>query len=64
MNDFLVSSKSYAVSLCGLTQTIPVPEKALALAQEVLEIAQQFPDLPRVQQYAETARAVLQAISE
>jgi tetratricopeptide (TPR) repeat protein len=40
------------------------PEKALALAQEVLEIAQQFPELPTVQQYAETARAVLQAISE
>ena len=40
------------------------PEKSLALAQEVIEIAQQFPDLPSVQQYAETARAVLQAISE
>jgi hypothetical protein len=40
------------------------PEKSLPLAQEVLEIAQQFPELPTVQQYAETARAVLQAISE
>jgi hypothetical protein len=40
------------------------PEKSLALAQEVIEIAQQFPELPTVQQYAETARAVLQAISE
>ena len=40
------------------------PEKSLPLAQEVIEIAQQFPDLPTVQQYAETARAVLQAISE
>mgnify|MGYP002654259134 CR=1 FL=1 len=39
-------------------------EESLALAQEVIEIAQQFPDLPTVQQYAETARAVLQAISE
>jgi hypothetical protein len=40
------------------------PEKSLALAQEVIEIAQQFPDLPRVQQYAEAAHKVLQAISE
>jgi tetratricopeptide (TPR) repeat protein len=40
------------------------PKKSLALAQEVLEIAQQFPDLPSVQQYAEAARAVLQAILE
>ena len=40
------------------------PEKSLALAQEVIEIAQQFPDLPTVQQYAETARAVLQTISK
>ena len=39
-------------------------EKSLALAQEVLEISRQFLDLPSVQQYAETARAVLQAISE
>jgi tetratricopeptide (TPR) repeat protein len=39
-------------------------EKSLVLAQEVIEIAQQFPDLPSVQQYAEAARAVLQAISE
>ena len=43
-------------------QVKPDPEKALA--QEVIEIAQQFPDLPSVQQYAEAARAVLQAISE
>jgi hypothetical protein len=35
------------------------PEKSLVLAQEVIEIAQQFPDLPRVQQYAETARQIL-----
>jgi tetratricopeptide (TPR) repeat protein len=40
------------------------PEKSLALAQEVIEIAQQFPDLPSVQQYAEAAHAVLRAISE
>jgi tetratricopeptide (TPR) repeat protein len=40
------------------------PEKSLPLAQEVIEIAQQFPDLPRVQQYAEAARTILQAISE
>jgi len=40
------------------------PEKSLPLAQEVLEIAQQFPDLPSIQKDAETARAVLQAISE
>jgi tetratricopeptide (TPR) repeat protein len=39
-------------------------EKSFALAQEVIEIAQQFPDLPSVQRYAEKARAVLQAISE
>ena len=43
-------------------QVKPDPEKSLALAQEVLEIAQQFPDLPSVQQYTEKARAVLQAI--
>ena len=35
------------------------PEKSLALAQEVLEIAQQFPDLSRVQRYARKARQVL-----
>ncbi|MFM7439261.1 MAG: tetratricopeptide repeat protein [Snowella sp.] len=40
------------------------PETSITLAEEVLEIAQQFPDLPSVQQDAETARAVLQAISE
>jgi tetratricopeptide (TPR) repeat protein len=34
-------------------------EKSLTLAKEVIEIAQQFPDLPRVQQYAETARQIL-----
>ena len=33
-------------------------------AEEVIEIAQQFPDLPSVQHYAEAARQVLQAISE
>jgi len=38
--------------------------KSLALAQEALEIIKQFPESPSVQQYAETARAVLQAISE
>ena len=38
--------------------------KTLALAQEVIEIAHQFPDLPSVQQYAEAAHAVLQAILE
>ncbi|MEB3190033.1 MAG: tetratricopeptide repeat protein [Snowella sp.] len=45
-------------------QAQPDFEKSLVLAQEVIEIAQQFPDLPSVQQYAETARQVLQAISE
>jgi hypothetical protein len=39
-------------------------EKSLALAQEALEIIKQFPESPSVQQYAETARAVLQAILE
>jgi tetratricopeptide (TPR) repeat protein len=33
---------------------------AKLLAQEMTEIAQQFPDLPRVQQYAEAARQVLE----
>ena len=55
-----------AITLINLSlfylQVKPDPEKALA--QEVIEIAQQFPDLPSVQQYAEAARAVLQAISE
>ena len=45
-------------------QAQPDFEKALVLAQEVIAIAQQFPDLPSVQQYAEAAHAVLQAISE
>jgi tetratricopeptide (TPR) repeat protein len=45
-------------------QAQPDPEKSFALAQEVIEIAQQFPYLPSVQHYAEQARAVLQAISE
>jgi len=40
------------------------PEASITLAEEVLEIAQEFPDLPSVQHYAEAARAVLQAISE
>ena len=40
------------------------PEKSLDLAQEVIEIAQQFPDVPMVQQDAEKARAVLRAILE
>ena len=40
------------------------PEKSLAFAQEVIEISQQFLDVPSVQQYAEAARAILQAISE
>ena len=35
------------------------PEKSLALAQEVIEIAQQFLELPTVQQYAEKARRIL-----
>jgi len=39
-------------------------EKSITLAEEVIEIAQQFPDLPSVQHYAEAARQVLQAISE
>jgi hypothetical protein len=45
-------------------QAQPDLEKSFVLAQEVIEIAQQFPDLPSVQQYAEAARTVLQAISE
>ena len=40
------------------------PETSITFAEEVIEIAQQFPDLPSVQQYAEAARQVLQAISE
>ena len=36
------------------------PEKSLALAQEVIEIAQQFPDLPTVQRYADKARQILE----
>jgi tetratricopeptide (TPR) repeat protein len=40
------------------------PETSITLAQEALEIIKQFPESPSVQQYAETARAVLQAISE
>jgi tetratricopeptide (TPR) repeat protein len=40
------------------------PETSITLAEEALEIIQQFPESPSVQQYAETARAVLQAISE
>jgi tetratricopeptide (TPR) repeat protein len=40
------------------------PEASITLAAEVIEIAQQFPDLPSVQRYAEKARAVLQAISK
>ena len=35
------------------------PETSITLVQEVLEIAQQFPDLPSVQQYAKTARQIL-----
>ena len=45
-------------------QAQPDPDKSLALAQEVSEIAQKFPDVPMVQQYAEAARAVLRAILE
>ncbi|MEB3231952.1 MAG: hypothetical protein VKJ64_13155 [Leptolyngbyaceae bacterium] len=41
-------------------QAMPDREKSIALANEVLEIAQQFPQLPRVQRYADTARQVLQ----
>ena len=40
------------------------PETSITLAEEALEIIKQFPESPSVQQYAETARAVLQAISE
>ena len=40
------------------------PETSMTFAEEALEIIQQFPESPSVQQYAETARAVLQAISE
>ncbi len=35
------------------------PETSIILAQEALEIAQQFPDLPRVQKDAEQARQIL-----
>jgi len=45
-------------------QDQPAPEKSLALAQEVIEIAQQFPDLPSVQQYAETARQILKNLGD
>jgi tetratricopeptide (TPR) repeat protein len=40
------------------------PETSITLAEEALEIIQQFPESPSIQQYAEAARAVLQAISE
>ena len=40
------------------------PETSITLAEEALEIIKQFPESPSVQQYAETARAVLQALSE
>jgi tetratricopeptide (TPR) repeat protein len=40
------------------------PETSIALVEEALEIIQQFPESPSVQQYAEIARVVLQAISE
>jgi hypothetical protein len=43
-------------------QDQPAPEKSLALAQEVIEIAQQFPDLPMVQQDAEKARQILEIL--
>jgi tetratricopeptide (TPR) repeat protein len=39
------------------------PETSIALVEEALEIIQQFPESPSVQQYAEIARAVLQAIA-
>ena len=39
------------------------PEKSIALAQETLEIAQQFPQLPMVQKYAEAARQILDTFS-
>ena len=52
-----------AVTLLNLSlfysQSQPDPEKSLALAQEVIEIAQQFPDLPSVQKDAETAHQIL-----
>jgi tetratricopeptide (TPR) repeat protein len=40
------------------------PETSIALVEEALEIIKQFPESPSVHQYAENARAVLQAISE
>ena len=40
------------------------PKTSMTLAEEALEISKQFPESPSVQQYAETARAVLQAISK
>ncbi|NJO76516.1 MAG: hypothetical protein HC833_23890 [Leptolyngbyaceae cyanobacterium RM1_406_9] len=42
-------------------QDIPDKEQSIALATEVLEIAQQFPQVPMVQRYAEIAIQVLQA---
>jgi tetratricopeptide (TPR) repeat protein len=39
----------------------PDKERSLTLAKEVLEIAQQFPQIPTVQGYAETAIKVIKA---
>jgi hypothetical protein len=42
-------------------QAQPNQEQSIALAMEAIEIIQQFPEVPRVQQYAGTAIQVLQA---
>ena len=42
-------------------QAIPNREKSLALATETIQIAEQFPQFPIVQQYAEAAKQVITA---
>jgi predicted Ser/Thr protein kinase len=42
-------------------QASPEKERSIALATEVLDIAQQFPQVPMVQRYGETTIQVLQA---
>jgi len=42
-------------------QAVPDQEQSIALATEVLDIAQQFPQVPIVQHYAKQASQVLQA---
>ena len=42
----------------------PNKEKSIALAKEILEIAEKFPQVPRVQGYANKARQVLQIWKE